>query len=407
MFYGWRLVAGLFVILAFSSGLGFYNHAVFIQALADSDRYSITAASSAVSVFFLVSGVAGLGIAPLLDRYDVRLIVVSGAVLAAIGLHWIGQITALWELYAVYALFGLGFSASGLLPATTLISRWFVVHRARALSIASTGLSVGGMIITPFSAYWVSAFGLPQAASFQAVLYLLGVVPIALWLLRSSPTELQLMPDGGAWQARPSAPVGVSFDKAIRDPFFLWLNLAYSFVMLSQVGGIAHQYGLITERVDPDSVSLMMMVLPLASVFGRLAGGFLLERVPMLGFTAVMMFLQAAALVLLGLAQSAMLICLGLALLGVTVGNLLMLQPLIIAERYGLLSYSRLFSWANLASVAGVAAGPGVLGWLVGVHLSYEIPFLVAGGFGALAGTVFLLCLKLPAAAKGTSLIGG
>ena len=52
MFYGWRLVAGLFVILAFSSGLGFYNHAVFIQALADSDRYSITAASSAVSVFF-------------------------------------------------------------------------------------------------------------------------------------------------------------------------------------------------------------------------------------------------------------------------------------------------------------------------------------------------------------------
>jgi MFS family permease len=138
----------------------------------------------------------------------------------------------------------------------------------------------------------------------------------------------------------------------------------------------------------------MMMILPLASVIGRLAGGFLLERVPMFGFTAVMMFLQAAALGLLGLAQSAVLICLGLALLGITVGNLLMLQPLIIAERYGLLDYSRLFAWANLASVAGVAAGPGVLGWLVGVHLSYHIPFLVAGGFGALAGSVFLLCLR-------------
>ena len=146
--------------------------------------------------------------------------------------------------------------------------------------------------------------------------------------------------------------------------------------------------------MDSDSVSLMMMILPLASVAGRLAGGFLLERVPMFGFTAVMMFLQAAALGLLGLAQSAVLICLGLALLGITVGNLLMLQPLIIAERYGLLDYSRLFAWANLASVAGVAAGPGVLGWLVGVHLSYHIPFLVAGGFGALAGSVFLLCLR-------------
>ena len=76
-----------------------------------------------------------------------------------------------------------------------------------------------------------------------------------------------------------------------------------------------------------------------------------------------------------------------------------MLQPLIIAERYGLLSYSRLFSWANLASVAGVAAGPGVLGWLVGVHLSYEIPFLVAGGFGALAGTSFCYACGLTGAA--------
>ena len=72
-----------------------------------------------------------------------------------------------------------------------------------------------------------------------------------------------------------------------------------------------------------------------------------------------------------------------------------MLQPLIIAERYGLRNYSRLFSWANLASVAGVAAGPGVMGWLVGVHLSYHIPFLVAGGFGAVAGGVFLLCLRI------------
>tara|TARA_B110000305_G_scaffold242198_1_gene321070 strand:+ start:1871 stop:3094 length:1224 start_codon:yes stop_codon:yes gene_type:complete len=394
MFYGWRLVAGLFVILAFSSGLGFYNHAVFIQALAASGRYSIEAASSAVSVFFLVSGVAGLGIAPLLDRYDVRWIVVTGAVLAAIGLHWIGQIEALWELYAVYALFGLGFSASGLLPSTTLISRWFVVHRARALSIASTGLSVGGMLITPFSAYWVSTFGLPQAASFQAILYLLGVVPITLWLLRSFPAELKMMPDGEVWQEHPSIALGTPFGVAIRDPFFLWLNLAYSFVMLSQVGGIAHQYGLITERVPSAWVSLMMMVLPLSSVVGRLAGGFLLERVPILGFTTVMMFAQAAALVLLGLAQSTLMICFGLALLGITVGNLLMLQPLIIAERYGLLDYSRLFSWANLASVVGVAAGPGVLGWLVGLHRSYQIPFLVAGGFGALAGCVFLLCLR-------------
>ena len=83
MFYGWRLVAGLFVILAFSSGLGFYNHAVLIQSLAATGHYTIEVASSAVSVFFVVSGIAGLGLAPLLDRFDVRWIIVPGALLAA------------------------------------------------------------------------------------------------------------------------------------------------------------------------------------------------------------------------------------------------------------------------------------------------------------------------------------
>ena len=75
MYAGWKVVIGLFVVMALSSGLGFYNHAVLIQALAQTGNFSVTSASSAVSLFFIVSGLTGLVVAPILERVDARWII--------------------------------------------------------------------------------------------------------------------------------------------------------------------------------------------------------------------------------------------------------------------------------------------------------------------------------------------
>ena len=52
IFYGWKIVIALFMVLAFSSGLGFYNHAILIQALTTESHFSVEVASFAVSIFF-------------------------------------------------------------------------------------------------------------------------------------------------------------------------------------------------------------------------------------------------------------------------------------------------------------------------------------------------------------------
>ena len=98
MFYGWKIVTALFVILAFSSGLGFYNHSVVLQALASEKGFAITMASTAVSIFFMASGVAGIFIAALLEKYDVRLVVSGGAILASVCLGSIGAVTTEGQL---------------------------------------------------------------------------------------------------------------------------------------------------------------------------------------------------------------------------------------------------------------------------------------------------------------------
>ena len=78
VFFGWWVVAGVFVGMATSSGLGFYNIAVILEALTEERDFTVAEVSATVAFFFVVSGVAGLWVARLIDRHDPRWTIVSG-----------------------------------------------------------------------------------------------------------------------------------------------------------------------------------------------------------------------------------------------------------------------------------------------------------------------------------------
>ena len=53
IFYGWKIVSAIFVLLTFTSGLSFYNHAIYLNALAAQPAFTVGIASMSVSIFFL------------------------------------------------------------------------------------------------------------------------------------------------------------------------------------------------------------------------------------------------------------------------------------------------------------------------------------------------------------------
>lgn len=388
LFYGWKVVGALFVMLAFSSGLGFYGHSIILQALVRESGFDVELASSAVSLFFLVSGLTGLIIAQLIERIDIRIVIIIGTVLASTSLWMIGSVSTDVELFSVYVIFGVGWSASGLLPATTLIARWFQSNRAKALSIASTGLSVGGITVTPLMAFLVDEYSLAAVSPILGLIYLVGILPVTWFVLRSSPADVGLNPDGANGSAQKS---GILLLDAVRHPFFWSLSIAYVLVMAAQVGGIAHQFGVLIERVTATQATYGIAILPAASVVGRLVGGMILDRISTLRFALVMMALQATSLFIVGSSTSVVTLFLALGLFGVSVGNLLMLPPLIIAEVYGLANYSQIYSWSNLITMLGVAGGPVLMGILFSVSGAYHVPYIIAAALGLSAAIVFML----------------
>lgn len=415
IYYGWKIVAAILFILTFTSGLGFYNHAVYLNALATQPAFDVQSASFAVSVFFLSGGIGGMFVAKFVQEYDVRLCITAGAIIAWLSLSALALVTTLWQLLVVYSFLGIGFAASALIPATTLVTRWFRQKRARALSIASTGLSLGGVVLTPLCVLLVERVGFTVAAPIIGLMYLIGVVPVTWIWLRPNPEPTPPVPTivpatvaspvAGVADSDPDLPPGampahgdgISFREARGGRFFWGLNVGFVFLMLAQVGGIAHQYGLARELLTEAETAIAVAILPVASIIGRLLGGWIVDQMSIRKFAIIMMILQSFSLSLLAGGFHIVSLCVGLAIFGATVGNLLMLQPLMVAEAFGVREYARIYSFSNLMTSLGTATGPALLGVVyANAGNSYGMSYLVAAAAGALGFLIFFMGGRIP-----------
>ena len=185
--------------------------------------------------------------------------------------------------------------------------------------------------------------------------------------------------------------------------FFLLITFAYVFVMASQVGGISHLVKLASGRVDKPTASLVLSVMAAASVVARLAGGWIVTRVPMVAFTAALAALQGLSLLALAWIDSRTGLLVLAAVFGITIGNLIMLQPLLLAEAFGVRDYARIFSRSQFVSTLGVALGPLLLGLVHDGVSGYELPYALAGTL-SLAGAVMIVAAG-PAGTAGAKAI--
>ena len=331
IFYGWRVVYALSLVTTFTSGLIFYNLSVLLNAFVAERAFPVTLSSIATGVFFIAAGIAGLVAGYLIDRVDARIVIIVSACIAVIALGCVGLLREPWQLFVFYIAFGCSYGGVGLVPTSTIVARWFQAHRPKALAVAFTGFSIGGILITPLAALLIMQLGLPGAAPWLAAALFLGIVPATALVVRASPQSMGLEADG----ASRSAVGGIRFSEAIRCRFFFAVTAAFTCAFAAQLGAIAHLYRLVNVRVDPQAAALAVALVAAASLVGRLFGGWLLAIVPARTFSLGLMIAQTIGLAILAYAMSESVILFGAMLFGVGMGNILMLQQLLTAEAFG------------------------------------------------------------------------
>lgn len=378
VYYGWFVVGGTFLQLMVCVGIGFYSQQVLVDALPAVHHFERVEVSAASSLFFLLTGLFGFGIGPLVDRAGARGFIFFGALIQAIALIWIGRLDSTAELPLAFALLAFGFALSTSVPTGALLTRWFIARRALATTLSQTGVSVGGAFMIPIATYWILHEGLAVTTAGLAITIVLVTIPVVIFILRWDPRAYGLEPDGSLEWVRKNRHLSLSVQhrewqrrEALQTSTFWKLCLAFGFGLAAQVGMIAHQLAALSEQIPRETAMWGGSLVPIGSVVGRLIVGSVADRFEKRRVAIGLFLLQGLGILAFSFSTSPVSLFASTALFGLTIGSIFMLQSLITADLFGIPSFGRVFGAVQLGSQLISSTGPLMVGWLFTVYGHY------------------------------------
>lgn len=394
MYYGWVLVLALGVTETVSYGILSYAFPVFLAPMESELGWTRTELTGAFSLAALVSGAAAIPVGRWIDRHGPRGVMTAGSLLATVLLLSWSRVDTLWSFYAVWV--GLGVAAAAVLyePAFAVVANWFVRHRGRALTLLTFMGGFASVIFVPLATGLVTTHGWRSALVWLAVVLAVLTIPPHALLLRRSPAEMGLLPDGDVC---PRVPVArrlasersVPADQAVRSGSFRWLAVAFGFSALVTTGMAVHLIPLLLERgYSATFAGAAMGMVGLMALPGRLIFTPLGSRWPRGVVAAVIFLMQAVSVVALLLDLGPAGVWVFAALFGAGFGAITPARAALVAEWYGPAAYGSISGVLALVLSVARAAAP------VGASLVY-----VRGeGYGMVLMVTLVVCVASAAA---------
>jgi len=345
-FYGWNVMGATFAMAFFSFGLGFYGLTVYLATLQRLHGWSAAAVSAPVTMYYVAGALLTAVIGDVYERFGPRTVVSVGAVAMAAGVVALGVVTQPWQLYPAFLVMSVGWGSMSGAAINIILAPWFERRRGLAVSIAFNGATLGGVCIAPALIPLIGAVGFTRALALAAVVLLVVLVAVAACVMRRGPEGLGLGPDGDSQRVVRADPSrgGVPGRRgdALRTWRFWSVSAPFALGLAAQVGVLTHMVALVTPRLGAGGAARAVSATTAAAVIGRLATGFVVDRLDRRLVSSATLVIQIIGLGLLAWAPSAAVVYAGCALFGLGVGNLTTLPGLILAvewprERFGAL----------------------------------------------------------------------
>jgi MFS family permease len=384
-YFGWRVVAALFLVAVAAWGFGFYGQGVYLAEFNRRFGWPVAAVAGASTVFYLVSAFLTVFISDALARFGPRLCVLFGVVCFAVSTASLAFVDALWELYAAYLVMALGWTTMSIGAITNIVSLWFSKKRGLAISLALTGASCGAICIVPSLIALIDALGFAKALLIAPAVMAAILVPLVLvWVdapaARRGANGARIAVDAGEWTRA----------RVLRSWPFWSITLPFSLAWLAQAGFLVHQIAFLEPMLGRTEAGLAVATTTAASVIGGLTLGTVLDRLNRRLASTLAIASQVAALFAMTQTTNAIVLFAACAVFGLSVRNVITFPALIVQREFEAPSFGMLIGLSTAISQFVFAFGPGLIGLVRDWSGGYRAALLLCVALDLVAAAIVL-----------------
>jgi predicted MFS family arabinose efflux permease len=398
-YYGWTIIWTLAVTETVSWGILYYAFAVFLVPMQTELGWSTPQITGAYSLALVVTMLLSPPLGHWLDRAGPRVPMTIGSILGTVLVVAWARVESLPAFYLIWAGLGAALALTLYEPAFAVASAWFVRGRARAMLILTTVAGLASTIFLPLAGWLTERLGWRDALLVLAVILGAVTIPAHALVLRRRPEDLGLLPDGAAPTPGqpPSPPAGVPLTRALRDPAYWWLTVAFFLGMTAAVAIGVYLIPILLERGESLArATFITGLIGAAQVGGRVIVTALDRRAPEAAVGVGVFALQALALFVILVTSGMAALLLAVALLGAGRGGVTLMRATLVADRYGRANFAAISGIPAAAQMAARAAAPVGAGLLV-AWLGGYTPMLVILAAIALASTLAMAMFAVSA----------
>jgi MFS family permease len=261
----WLILAAATVAMAGGFGM-MTTVASFIQPLELEFGWRRGDISVAYSMTTIGAAAGGLLWGFIADRLDTRPITLFGGVVLAGGLLLLSQQSDLATIQSIYLVMGaLGFACL-YTPVLTTVGAWFGQQRGLATGIVTAGGTLGQGITPPVLQYLMQNMDWRDACIVLGLFYLLALTPLMGLITKPPPAMGGTAGEGRRWRISPLLSIPLLSAAAVLCCVCMAVPLVHLLPYLVDQGR------------SPSSAAGLLLVMMLAGSVGRIAFGFVTDR---------------------------------------------------------------------------------------------------------------------------------
>jgi len=375
-FYGWKLVAVLFLLDFINMGFPYYGGTIINSYMIHAIHMKRSTLGLGFTILNLFVGLAALFVAVSIVKWGIRKTFMIGSSIIGLNALFLGFLASKpWHYLVAFGVVnGTGMSFATLVPCATGVTRWFRRYRGAMMGLTLSASGISGFALSPLLDKLLRAGGGNWQFGWRIVACAMVVSGlIAFLFVRESPESMGQMVDGmpEEQQAQPSRTDALA-TKHEWTAGQAYGTLAYWLVAIAGIAAtfpyflfIAHWVEHLTGvGITPAKASWGISLLTLGTLGGRWLGGLLMDYL-----NARLVFVLGASLYFISSylaftsnAEALKLAYVASALQGIAYGWTYSCTNTMIGHYYGPKAYPKLsgmfiFLTSAIASPAGLVGG--------------------------------------------------